>query len=110
MWNRKSATIGPLKPGQQAKVLYKFEGDTIELIPGTSGKGYQMETSCGCTSASWDSGTRTMSLNFVAREIPHHLKEKGEYSTSQFVTFPAIIDGIHTEETLSFKAVIKQFG
>jgi hypothetical protein len=106
MWNRKSATIGPLKPQQSALVIFKFDGD-IALI-GNGRGGYDLTTSCGCTSANWDSASKTMTLKFTARDIPHHLADKGEYSSSQHVTFPCIIDGVHQEETLQFRAVIKQ--
>lgn len=107
MWNRKSANLGTLKPGQTAKATFTFDGD-IELIPLEVGRGYDIETSCGCTGAHWNPNTKTMTLTYSAKDIPIHLRGVGKYNTSQYAEFPLKIGGNEGRDRLTFTATVAE--
>lgn len=105
MWDQTTINLGTVTENSEHTISFHYDGD-ISLIRDNSGKNYKISTSCGCSSANWDSKTNTLLVTFKAKPVPIHLASIGEYTTSPTVTFPSIINQ-HQEVDQKLTIIVK---
>jgi hypothetical protein len=78
MWETLSISLGRVKENTKQKINFKFSGE----VP----KGFEiikLESSCGCTTPSFDRESGYLTAEFSTGKLPKHLVWKGEYNTTK---------------------------
>jgi hypothetical protein len=76
MWETNHVELGRVVENSTTEVFFKHtvtKGFTIDKV----------ESSCGCTTPTYDSKTGYLSAVFTAGTVPKHLEWKGEYNTTK---------------------------
>lgn len=110
MWKEENIQLGVIKASVKQKVSFQYipePGDTV--VMNKIGNEWDIHTSCGCTSGTWDEENLIIEAIFNPKPTPQHLRTRNgenKYQTTKSITGNLIINGTRTPFILFFSATI----
>ncbi len=101
MWVKKAIGLGAIKSGSKNIIHFVHEGD-IDIEVGT------ITSPCSCTEVVWDKNTKTMTITYVPKDIPEHIKNmnRNNYNDVKQIQFKYINGDTKELETLTITAQV----
>ena len=78
MWSSTNIALGTVVQKKKQYIKIQWTGEEEPTI-------YQMKSSCGCTTPSYNPETRTLSVTFTPAKVPVHKQAEGQYFSRQIV-------------------------
>lgn len=97
MWKTLHVNLGRLKEDITKDVRFYYEGEIPKSFEIT-----KLESSCGCTTPTFNKENGTLNATFKTGKIPKHLEYKKEYTTTKKIVAYTNVG----EFTFTFKATI----
>lgn len=102
MWNTEKKHLGVLKAKSRNKIEFVYNGQ-IEIDVKS------ITSLCSCTEVTWNKSTNTMSIIYVPKPVPTHLKRDlnmDHYNDLKEVKFNATIDNKEQQISLAILAQV----